>query len=215
MAPSPDAAAAGLVRGTVAWAALRVQTALLDGAAAGNEPLLRAAAPPLLSCADYADVVTERAIADGCGYPACPNPLPPCKAAAAPRFRISLREHRVYDLEEARKFCSERCLVASAAFAASLPSDRPFGVPPGRLDALVALVQSGRRPELGFSAAAGGNKGGQGIKVEIKEKEVSGAGEVTLQDWIGPSDAIEGYVPRRHCTAEGELVDKLSLLSFF
>jgi RNA polymerase II-associated protein 2 len=162
-----------------------------------------------------ADVVTERAIADGCGYPACPNPLPPSKVAAAPRFRISLREHRVYDLEEARKFCSERCLVASAAFAASLPPDRPFGVPPARLD---ALVQSGGRPELGFPAAAGGEKGGQGIKVEIKEKEVAAAGEVTLQDWIGPSDAIEGYVPRRHRAAEvGECYacGLLSLLPFF
>jgi hypothetical protein len=40
--------------------------------------------------------------------------------------------------------------------------------------------------------------------LEIKEKEVAGAGEVTLQDWVGPSDAIEGYVPHRDRTTEGE-----------
>ncbi|GJM94512.1 hypothetical protein PR202_ga11160 [Eleusine coracana subsp. coracana] len=205
--PSPDAAATGLVPGTVSWAVLRVQTALLDGRAANNEPLLHAAARSLLSRSDYDDVVTERTISDECGYPACPNPLPPPAPgggkAAAPRFHISLREHRVYDLEEARKFCSERCLVTSAAFAASLPPERPFGVPPDRLDAMVALVESGGGPGLGFPAAEDGKKEGKAMKVEIKEKEVAGAGEVTIQDWIGPSDAIEGYVPRCDRAAEG------------
>ncbi|KAL6865353.1 hypothetical protein ACP4OV_016504 [Aristida adscensionis] len=189
----------------VASAVHRVQLALLDGAAASDEALLRAAASPLLSRADYDDVVTERAIADACGHPACPNPLPPPAARAGPRFHISLREHRVYDLEEARRFCSDRCLVASAALAASLPPDRPFGVPPDRLDALVALVEGrGGAAELGFGAPDGKKEGeGEARKVEIREKEVAGAGEVTLQDWIGPSDAIEGYVPRRDRAPEG------------
>jgi hypothetical protein len=40
--------------------------------------------------------------------------------------------------------------------------------------------------------------------LEIKEKEVTRAGEVTLQDWVRPSDAIKGYVPRRDRTTEGE-----------
>jgi hypothetical protein len=40
--------------------------------------------------------------------------------------------------------------------------------------------------------------------LEIKEKEVAGAGEVTLHYWVGPSDAIESYVPRRDRTTEGE-----------
>lgn len=192
---------------TVASAVLRVQMALLDGAAASNEALLHAAASALLSRADYDDVITERTIADSCGNPACPNPLPP---AAGPRFHIALREHRVYDLEEARKFCSDRCLVASKALAASLPHDRPFGVPLDRLAAVVALVEgaaaaaaAGDGSGLGFPAADGRSKD-EGMKVEIKEKELAGAGEITLQDWIGPSDAIEGYVPRRDRTAQGE-----------
>ncbi|TVU18020.1 hypothetical protein EJB05_34087 [Eragrostis curvula] len=205
MAPSPTAASSAAAPLTVASAVFRVQTALLDGRAANNEALLHATAPALLSRADYDDVVTERTISDLCGHPACPNPLPAAAApGAAPRFHISLREHRVYDLEEARKFCSERCLVSSSAFAASLPTDRPFGVPPDRLDAVVALVEGGGGQELGFGAAAAdGKKENKGIKVEIKENEVAGPGEVTMQDWIGPSDAIEGYVPRRDRAAEG------------
>lgn len=53
-----------------------------------------------------------------------------------PRVRV-----RVYDLEEARRFCSGRCLIASKALDASLPRDRPYGVPPDRLAAVVALVE--------------------------------------------------------------------------
>ncbi|XP_062180420.1 putative RNA polymerase II subunit B1 CTD phosphatase RPAP2 homolog [Phragmites australis] len=207
MGPSPSPAAGARPAAetrTVASAVYRIQLLLLDGAAASNEPLLHAAASALLSRPDYDDVVTERSIADACGHPACPNPLPPATSTNAPRFHISLREHRVYDLEEARKFCSERCLVASAAFAASLPPERPYGAPPERLDAVVALVEGrgGDGPELGFRDADG-KKGDEGRKVEIRVKEVAGAGEVTLQDWIGPSDAIEGYVPHRDRSGEG------------
>ncbi|CAN6326597.1 unnamed protein product [Urochloa humidicola] len=204
--PTPAAAGAAGPARKVASAVLRVQMALLDGAAASNERLLHAAASALLSRADYDDVVTERTIADACGNPACPNPLPAAAAAGGPRFHIALREHRVYDLEEARKFCSERCLVASAALAASLPPDRPFGIPPERLDAVVALVESGGGAGdgqgLGFRDADG--KKDEERKLEIKEKEVAGVGEVKMQDWVGPSDAIEGYVPRRDRTTEGQ-----------
>ncbi|KAL6654467.1 hypothetical protein ACP70R_007932 [Stipagrostis hirtigluma subsp. patula] len=134
--------------------------------------------------------------------PGVPQPSTPAAAGAdaAPRFRISLHEHRVYDLEEARKFCSERCLVASAAFAASLPSERPYGVPPDKLDAVAALVEGGAG--LGFGAPDGKKEEEEGRKVKIREKEVAGAGEVALHDWIGRSDAIEEYVPCRDRIAE-------------
>ncbi|KAL5230641.1 hypothetical protein ABZP36_029417 [Zizania latifolia] len=180
---------------TVGSVVHRLQMALYDGAAATREALLRPVAAALLSRADYGDVVTERSIAGVCGYPACPCPLPEEDARrAGPRFHISLREHRVYDLEEARKFCSERCLVASAAFAASLPPERPYGFPPDRLDSLVTLFEGDRG-----GTPPGLHPGGEEEekrKVEIREKEAPGPGDVTRQEWIGPSDAIEGYVPR-------------------
>uniref|UniRef100_J3M3Q5 Uncharacterized protein n=1 Tax=Oryza brachyantha TaxID=4533 RepID=J3M3Q5_ORYBR len=97
---------------------------------------------------------------------------------------------------EARKFCSEPCLVASAAFGAALPPERPYGVPPDRLDALVALFEGGGGSALGFGASGHGEEVDEGRKVEIRENEAPGPGEVTLHEWIGPSDAIEGYVPR-------------------
>uniref|UniRef100_A0ACD5ZPG9 Uncharacterized protein n=2 Tax=Avena sativa TaxID=4498 RepID=A0ACD5ZPG9_AVESA len=204
MAPAAAAKPAARTTVNVDGAVLRLQVALLEGAAASNEPLLHAAAA-VLSRPDYDDVITERRIDESCGYAACPNPLPGASnPKAAPRFHISLREHRVYDLEEARKFCSERCLVASAAFAASLPPERPFGAPPDQLDALVALFEGGAdAPGLGFREVSGKEK--EERKVEIKEKEAPGPGEVTLQEWIGPSGAIEGYVPRHHPIHEGPM----------
>jgi hypothetical protein len=47
---------------------LHVQTTLLDGAVADNEPLLHVAVLPLLSRSDYANIITECTIVDCCGY---------------------------------------------------------------------------------------------------------------------------------------------------
>lgn len=42
-----------------------------------------------------------------------------------------------------------------------------------------------------------GDNGDLGIKsLSIKEKGDAGAGEVSLDEWIGPANAIEGYVPQ-------------------
>ncbi|KAI5079768.1 hypothetical protein GOP47_0005247 [Adiantum capillus-veneris] len=97
-----------------------VQLCLLDGIS--DEDKLRAAGK-VLTHSEYTDVVTERSIVDMCGYPLCANSLPsnfPHKG----RYRIALREHKVYDLQETRLFCSSDCLVASKTFAASLPLER-------------------------------------------------------------------------------------------
>lgn len=97
-----------------------VQLGLLEGIA--SDAQLQAAGK-VLTRSEYADVVTERTIVNLCGYPLCTHPLPenfPHKG----RYRISLREHKVYDLQETRLFCSSDCLVSSQSFAASLPSDR-------------------------------------------------------------------------------------------
>jgi hypothetical protein len=45
-----------------------------------------------------------------------------------PRFQIATSEHRIYNLEEAHKFCSDYCLDASMALATALPHDRPYEV---------------------------------------------------------------------------------------
>ncbi|MCO5548326.1 hypothetical protein L7F22_001783 [Adiantum nelumboides] len=97
-----------------------VQLSLLDGIS--DEEKLRAAGK-VLTQSEYADVVTERTIINMCGYPLCANSLPSTFLHKG-RYHISLREHKVFDLQETRLFCSSDCLVASKAFAASLSVER-------------------------------------------------------------------------------------------
>jgi RNA polymerase II-associated protein 2 len=70
-----------------------------------------------------------RTIANSYGNPTYDNPLPSLAAATRPRFQIATSEHRIYDLEEGHKFCSDCCLDASMALAVVLPHDRPYEVP--------------------------------------------------------------------------------------
>eukprot|EP00250_Pteridium_aquilinum_P022268 c25335_g1_i1 orf=89-2179(+) len=97
-----------------------VQVDLLEGIT--SEYHLRAAGK-VLTQSEYADVVTERTIANICGYPLCKRPLPESFPHRG-RYHISLREHTVYDLQETKLFCSSDCLVSSQSFAASLDLER-------------------------------------------------------------------------------------------
>ncbi|TYI70740.1 hypothetical protein E1A91_D08G243200v1 [Gossypium mustelinum] len=70
----------------------------------------------LISQSGYEDFVTERSISNICSYPLCRNPLP-SEPRRRGRYRSSLKEHRVYDLQETNRFCSADCLINSRAFA--------------------------------------------------------------------------------------------------
>ncbi|MQM07596.1 hypothetical protein Taro_040436 [Colocasia esculenta] len=185
---------------TLSAAIHRVQLALLDDGPCTDRQLF--AAGGLLSRPDYEDVVVERSIVGLCGYPACPNPLP----ADRPRrghYRISLSEHKVYDLEETYKFCSEACVVGSRAFSGSLQPERCPSTGPGRVAELLRLFEDlsfqrrpgprRRRPRR--AAEEDGDFGFS--KLTIHEKSEVASGDVTVEEWIGPSNAIEGYVPQR------------------
>ena len=52
----------------------KIQLCLLDGIESETQLYL---AGSVLSKSDYNDVVTERSIAQMCGYPLCPNSSPP------------------------------------------------------------------------------------------------------------------------------------------
>ncbi|XP_057494351.1 putative RNA polymerase II subunit B1 CTD phosphatase RPAP2 homolog isoform X2 [Actinidia eriantha] len=151
------------------------------------------AAGSLISRRDYQDVVTERTIANVCGYPLCNNPLPPEQPRKG-RFRISLKEHKVYDLHETYMYCSTSCVVNSRTFAGSLQEERCLVLNSEKLDEIMGLFEGltldskeylGRNGDLGFS------------ELKIQEKANVKAGEVSLEEWIGPSNAIEGYVPQK------------------
>ncbi|XP_071686010.1 putative RNA polymerase II subunit B1 CTD phosphatase RPAP2 homolog [Rutidosis leptorrhynchoides] len=192
----------------------KIQLRLLDGIK--SETLLFAAAS-LISKSDYNDVVTERTIAQMCGYPLCTNPLPSSSPSEPPkkgRYRISLKEHKVYDLLETRMYCCTKCVVDSRAYAESLEDERSLDLNKGKIDKVVRLFE-GENGEMG--SVENGDFGlGQ---LSIKENETASVANVSMGEWMGPSNAIEGYVPQHDRKKPGcKLKDsklKMEEMSFF
>ncbi|KAH7571272.1 hypothetical protein JRO89_XS04G0012500 [Xanthoceras sorbifolium] len=171
----------------------RLQLSLLEGV--GDETRLLAAGS-LMSRRDYEDVVTERSIANLCGYPLCSNSLPPSDSRPRKgRYRISLKEHKVYDVQEMYLYCSTECLVNSKAFCGSLKEERCLVSNPSKIDEVLRLFD-----ELKIEEESGGGrerKVGDGL--EIKENVETKVGEMVA----GPSDAIEGYIPQPKSKSSG------------
>ncbi|KAL9262484.1 putative RNA polymerase II subunit B1 CTD phosphatase RPAP2-like protein [Drosera capensis] len=165
----------------------KLQLYLLDGIHDENQLF---AAGSLLSRSDYEDAVTERSIVKSCGYPLCRNSLSSDKQGKG-RYRIALKEHRVYDLQEASLYCSTGCAINSRAFAESLQNKRCSVLDSVKLNEIMRLFE-------GVSLNSGvdlGKDGDLGLKnLQIQEKANVKGGEVTFADWIGPPNAIEGYV---------------------
>ena len=59
----------------------------------------------------YKDAVEERSLTGLCGYPLCDNKRPTYKSKG--KYHISLKDKKVYDLEERKYFCSNDCFKAS------------------------------------------------------------------------------------------------------
>lgn len=174
-------------------AVLKLQLFLLDGIQSEDQLF---AAGSLMSRSDYEDVVTERCITNVCGYPLCRNALPSDRPRKG-KYRISLKEHKVYDLQETYMFCSSSCVVNSKAFAGSLQDKRCSVLDPVKLNNILRLFGNlnletpenlGKDVDLGLS----------GLK--IQEKTDTSTGEVSEEQWIGPSNAIEGYLPKQRDT---------------
>lgn len=168
----------------------KLQLCLLDGIKDESQLF---AAGSLMSQNDYQDVVTERSIADMCGYPLCSNSLPSERPRKG-RYRISLKEHKVYDLYETYKYCSTECVVDSRAFAGSLQEERCSVLNSAKLNEVLRLFD-------GLSLNSKGDMGRDGdlglSKLKIQEKSGPVNGGVSMEEWVGPSNAIEGYVPQR------------------
>ncbi|KAL0335387.1 UNVERIFIED_CONTAM: putative RNA polymerase II subunit B1 CTD phosphatase RPAP2 [Sesamum radiatum] len=176
---------------TVKDAVHKLQLSLLEGI--NNENQLSAAGS-LICRSDYQDVVTERTIVNMCGYPLCSNSLPSERPRKG-RYRISLKEHKVYDLQVTYMYCSSSCLINSRAFAASLQEERSSALNSAKLNDVLKLFDG-----LSSDSAVdmGNNHGDLGLsELKIQEKTDTEAGEVSLEEWIGPSNAIDGYVPRK------------------
>lgn len=174
---------------TVADAVHKLQLALLDGV---QDEAQLFAAGSLMSRSDYEDVVMERSIANACGYPLCPNALPSERSRKG-HYRIALKEHKVYDLHETYMYCSSACLINSRAFAGSLQDERCMVMNPAKLNDILRMFKN-----LGVETEEEVDKSADQLsKLKIQEKTDIKGGEVAVDDWIGPSHAIEGYVPQR------------------
>ncbi|KAI3934674.1 hypothetical protein MKX01_012214 [Papaver californicum] len=169
----------------------KLQLALLEGIHDENKLF---AAGSLISKKDYEDVVTERSISNVCGYPLCKNSLP-LERPRKGRYRISLKEHKVYDLQETYMYCSSECVVNSLAFGGSLQDERCPVMNSSKVNEVLNLFEDLSLEEEGLL----GKKGDLGLsELRIQEKMDTKVGEgVSLDDWVGgPSNAIEGYVPK-------------------
>ncbi|XXG80425.1 hypothetical protein AAC387_Pa09g1290 [Persea americana] len=169
-------------------AVYKLQLALLDGIHSEYQLF---SAGSLLSRSDYEDVVTERSISNLCGYPLCPNSLPSDRSARKGRFKISREEKKLLDLRETGKYCSSACHAISKTFTASFKEERRAVSDPGKIWEVLGLFG-----ELSLEDK-GKKNGAMGVsELKILDKADAKAVEVSLEDWIGPSNAIEGYVPR-------------------
>ncbi|XP_023636708.1 putative RNA polymerase II subunit B1 CTD phosphatase RPAP2 homolog isoform X2 [Capsella rubella] len=164
----------------------KLQLAMLEGITDQNQLF---AAGKLISRLDYEDVVTERTIAKLCGYPLCQRFLP-SDVSRRGKYRISLKEHKVYDLQETRKFCSAGCLIDSKTFLGTLQEARTSEFDSVKLNEILEL--------FGDSEVKGSldvNKDLDLSKLIIRENFEVRGGESSLEQWMGPSNAVEGYVP--------------------
>lgn len=75
---------------------------------------------PLFTSKHLKDVIEERALNDTCGWPLCDNSTGPNKSA---KYRISLRERRIFERGESAHYCGVECQLAATAFIAELSSE--------------------------------------------------------------------------------------------
>lgn len=91
-------------------------------------------------------------------------------------------------------YCSSDCLVNSRAFSGVLKEERCSALDSAKIQAVLSLFEvSGLEDEVG--SGKDGDLGLSGLKIE--EKMETHVGEVPMEQWAGPSNAIEGYVPQR------------------
>lgn len=172
-------------------AVYKLQNFLFNGIE--NEAQLFAAGS-IMSRSDYEDVVVERSIASTCGYPLCQNSLPSDRPRKG-RYRISLKEHKVYDLHETYMYCSSSCVVNSKAFAGTLQSERCYALNHAKFDEVLRLFEKSAVESDDDSLGKDGDLGLS--KLKIHENVDIKVGTMPSEQWVGPSNAIEGYVPQK------------------
>ncbi|KAK6911694.1 Rtr1/RPAP2 domain [Dillenia turbinata] len=147
----------------------------------------------VMSRSNYENVVTERSIDNRCGYPLCSNTLP-LEQPRKGHYRISLKQHTVYDQHETDMYCSADCVKTSRAFALSLPEERSLALN-AEIDKINRLFEG---MKLDFEDGFGKNGGSGSSELKIQENTETKVG--CIEELSGPSNAIEGYVPKSNRT---------------
>lgn len=99
-----------------------------------------------LTKASYDDINVERSLINLCGYPLCSKRI---NNVPRKRYQISLANHKVYDLERRKQFCSDVCYKASCFLRDQL-SEEPFSIRANQVDSF---------PEINFYHGESGLKG--------------------------------------------------------
>ena len=100
----------------------RVQHLLIDAPAVTPSTLQRASL--VLRPVDYEEITQERSNDGRCGWPSCSNEVQRATSAHG-RYRLSMRQQRVWEVEGGQRYCSEQCEEASAEYAVQL-NDEPL-----------------------------------------------------------------------------------------
>eukprot|EP01113_Clastostelium_recurvatum_P046126 TRINITY_DN8039_c0_g1_i2.p1 TRINITY_DN8039_c0_g1~~TRINITY_DN8039_c0_g1_i2.p1 ORF type:complete len:475 (+),score=90.60 TRINITY_DN8039_c0_g1_i2:148-1572(+) len=92
----------------------------------------------------YEDVIQERSLAGLCGYPLCTHKLPHSVLEPTQRYQISIKDKKVYDLQQLRYFHAEQCYINSRLYATQIPDTllhiRDFEQEKTKMRALVPLL---------------------------------------------------------------------------
>lgn len=92
-------------------------------------------------------------------------------------------------------YCSSDCFKGSKAFASGfLKEERCSPLDLAKIRSVFKLFEEEDHDDSVLEGDVG-DLGLSGLKIE--EKTGTRVGDVDLEHWVGPSNAIEGYVPQR------------------
>jgi len=209
-------------------AIFKIQTSLVENAQVSEKYLLFVA--QLLQPQHYEDVVSERNLAQLCGYPLCSKPVEPSSAVLqrlekAGRFKIDIQNHRVLDRYSNvyNRFCCDDCMLKSSIFKThSLSMESPQLRATRNLKLLQMLFPNMKYEQIvkirdiiekTIIKEAEGPK--STMAIQVKEKydgpvpkrpvQLMYGSEPTLNTSTNSESNIDGYVPKNVRFAENQV----------
>ncbi|GAV70892.1 hypothetical protein CFOL_v3_14390 [Cephalotus follicularis] len=98
----------------------------------------------------------------------------------------------VNNLHETFMFCSSNCVVNSRVFTGTLQGERSSAINPQKLNGIMRLFHN-------LSLQSEEDKLGKNrdLRLNIREKTESNAGDVSLEQWIGPQIQLKAMFHRK------------------